>query len=157
MKLIATKKQAFFKEKISISIGKPKELWESLTYLGMLNKTRISNFNVIEDNDTLTFDTRAISTVFKNFFSTLAESLLTEFPNPLDKYNLESNCNSRFTISDGFYLNNTSEDKVLKIILKIQICKATSVDMLSERFLRDGAEVLSRPVKLSLMLGKLQN
>ena len=30
LKLIATKKQAFVKEKISKSIGKPKELWESL-------------------------------------------------------------------------------------------------------------------------------
>ena len=28
-KLITSKKQAFFKEKLSETIGKPKELWES--------------------------------------------------------------------------------------------------------------------------------
>ena len=48
-------------------IGKPKELWESLKALGMPNKTVISNFNAIEENDTLNFDTRSISKILKNF------------------------------------------------------------------------------------------
>ena len=75
LKLIATKKQAFVKEKISESIGKPKELWKPLKYLSMLNKTLISNFSAMEDNDTLTYDTRSISKFFKNFFSSLVEFL----------------------------------------------------------------------------------
>ena len=58
LRLIATKKQAFLKEKISKSIGKPKELWNSRKYLGMPNQTLISNFNAMEDNDTFTYDTR---------------------------------------------------------------------------------------------------
>ena len=37
-KLITTKKQAFFKEKLSKTIVKPKELWESIKSLGMPNK-----------------------------------------------------------------------------------------------------------------------
>ena len=90
LKLIATKKKAFVKEKISESIGKPKELWESLRYLGMPNKTLISNFNVMEDNDTLTYDTCSISTVFKNFFLSLAKSLLIKLPNPGDEDDLKS-------------------------------------------------------------------
>ena len=90
LKLIVTKKKAFVKEKISESIGKPKELWESLRYLGMPNKTLISNFNVMEDNDTLTYDTCSISTVFKNFFLSLAESLLIKHTNPGDEDNLKS-------------------------------------------------------------------
>ena len=84
-KLIATKKQLSFKEKISESIGKPKKQWESLKYLDMSSKTLISNFNVMEGNDTLTCDTRSISTVFKNFFANLPESLLTKLPNLPDK------------------------------------------------------------------------
>ena len=64
LKLIATKKEAFFKEKILESIGKPKQLWESLKYLGMPNKTLISNFNAMDNNnDTLTYATRSIYTV----------------------------------------------------------------------------------------------
>ena len=56
-KLITSKKQAFFKEKLSEMIGKPKELWESHQSLGMSNKTVISNFNVIEDSNTFTYET----------------------------------------------------------------------------------------------------
>ena len=113
LKLIPTKKQAFAKEKSLESIGKPKELWESLKYLGMQNKTLISNFKAREDNGILTYDTRSISTVFKNFVSNSTESLLLKLPNPLDKYNLESVINyySSFTIADDFCLNKTSENK----------------------------------------------
>ena len=52
LRLIATKKQAFFEEKHSETIGKPKELWESLKSLGMPKRTVISNLNAIEENDT---------------------------------------------------------------------------------------------------------
>ena len=89
MKLIATKKQAFFKEKILESIGKLKELWESFKYLGMPDETLISNFHAMQDNDALTYDTRSISTIFENFLN-LAKSLLTKLPKTLEKDNLES-------------------------------------------------------------------
>ena len=71
----------------------------------MLNKTLILNFNEVENNDTLA--------VFKNFFSNLAESLLTKLPNPLDKYSLESiiEYHSSFTITDDFYLNRLQKIK----------------------------------------------
>ena len=45
-------------EKLSETIGKTKELWESLKYLGMPKKTVISNFNATEEGNTLTQDTR---------------------------------------------------------------------------------------------------
>ena len=38
LKLTVTKKQALLKKKISESISKPKELWESLKYLGLPKK-----------------------------------------------------------------------------------------------------------------------
>lgn len=70
----------------------------------MPNKILISNLNVTEDNKTLTFDTQPISTVFKNFFSNLAEHYLGKLSDPPDKYDLNDFC-----------LNNTSEDKFLKL------------------------------------------
>ena len=45
-------------EKLSETIGKTKELWESLKSLGMPKKTVISNFNAIEEGNILTQDTR---------------------------------------------------------------------------------------------------
>ena len=87
--MITTKKQAFFKEKLSETNGKPKELWESLKSLGMPNKTVISNFNATEQGNTLTHDTRSISNIFKNFFSNLVKSLFVKLPKPPDMYNLK--------------------------------------------------------------------
>ena len=116
-----SKKQKFFEEKLSETIGKPKELWESLKSLGMPKRTVISNFNAIEENATLTYDTCSISKNFKNFFSYLAKSLLINLPNAPDKYNLQSVLRyySSFTNSDYFCLSNTSEEKVLKIMTNI--------------------------------------
>ena len=54
----------------------------------MPNKTVISNFNTIEEDHALIYESRSISKIFKNFFLNLAESLLIKLRNPLDKYNL---------------------------------------------------------------------
>ena len=56
----------------------------------MSNKTVISNFNAIEEGNTLTHESGPISKFFKNFFSNLAESLLVKLAKPPDKYNLKS-------------------------------------------------------------------
>ena len=100
--------------------------------------------------------------VFKNVLLSLSESLLTKLPNPPDKYKSESVINqfSSFTITD-FCLNNTPEDKVFEIILKIEIFKAAEIDRLSRPYLWNGAEVLSRPTsklwKLIIFCGFLWN
>ena len=73
--MITTKKNNKNSLKLSETIGKPKELWESLKSLGMPNKTVISNFNAIEQDNILTHDTRSIPKTIKNVFSNLAESL----------------------------------------------------------------------------------
>ena len=129
----------------------------------MPNKTVISSFNSIEENDTLTYDTRSISKVFKNFFSNLVKSLLIKLPSPPDKYNLQSVIRyySSFMISDDFCLSNTSGEKVLKIMTNIVISKAAGVDKLSGRFLKDGANMLAKPIStlcnLSISQGVFAN
>ena len=147
-KLVTTKKQAFFKEKLSETIVQPKELWESLKSLGMPNKTEISNFNAIEQRTTLTHDIRSISIVFKNLFSNLAEPLLIKLPKPSDKYNLKSliQCYSSFEITADFCLIGTTEKQVLKIMQDIKISKGAAVDKLSGKFLKDGADIQAKPV-----------
>ena len=75
-KLIAAKKQAFFDEKLSESVGKPKELRKNLKSRGIPKKTVVSNFNAIDDNKSLTYDIKTMSKVFKDFFSNLAKSFL---------------------------------------------------------------------------------
>ena len=114
----------------------------------MPNKTVISNFNAIEENDALIYDTRSISKNFINFFSNLVKSLLIKLPYPPEKYNLQSVIRyySIFTMSVDFCLSNTSEEKVLKIMTNIESSKGAGVDKLFGRFLKDGANILAKPI-----------
>ena len=59
--LIAAKKQAFFDEKLSEIVGKPKES------LGMPKKTIVSNFNVIDNNMSLKSDIKTFQKNFQRF------------------------------------------------------------------------------------------
>ena len=75
-------------------------------------------------------------------------SLWIKLPNPPDKYNSQSVIRhySIFTISDCFCLSNTSEKKVLEIMTNTESSKATRVDKLSGRFLKNGANILAKPI-----------
>ena len=85
-KLIAAKKQAFFDEKLSESVGKPKELRNTLKSRGIPKKTVVSNFNAIDDNKSLKYDMKTMPKVFKDFFSNLAKSFSDNLPDPSNKY-----------------------------------------------------------------------
>ena len=146
--LIAQNKQAFFDEKLSENIGKPKELWSTLKSLGMLKKTVFSNFNAIDNNKSLKYNIKTMSNVFKDFFSNLAESFLAKLPDPSNKYNLEYIFldHSNFAIPEVFHIKSTSEEKVFKIMKNIEISKAAGIDKPPERFSSDSAKILSKPI-----------
>ena len=107
----------------------------NLLNLWVCHKTVTSKFNAVKENDTLTYDTRAISKIFKDFFLNLAKSLLIKLRNPPDKYKWQSVSRyySSFTISDDFCLS--TEEKVLKIMTNIESSKAAGADKRSLRFL----------------------
>ena len=114
----------------------------------MPKKTLVSNFNATDYDKSLTYDIKTMSKVFKDFFSNLAESFLAKLPDPSNKYHLESVFfyYSGLAISEVFHIKSTSEEKVFKIMEKIEISKAAGIDTLSGRFLKDGAEILSKPI-----------
>ena len=86
-----------------------------------------------------------MSKVSKDFFSNLAESFLAKLPGPSNKYSLEFPFlyYSNIAIPEVFHIKSTSEEKVFKIMKKTEISKATGIGKLSERFLKDGAEISS--------------
>ena len=82
-----------------------------------------------------------MSKAFKDFFSNLAKSFLDKLPDPSNKYNLESVFfyYSDFAIPELFHSKSTSEEN-------IQISKASGIDKLPGRFLKDGAKILSKSI-----------
>ena len=90
----------------------------------------------------------------------MAENLLSKIPNPSNKNGVLSVAQyySYLGLTKKFDLLATEKDYVLKILRDINASKTTGIDRLPGRFLKDGADVLAKPVtyicNLSIFLNK---
>ena len=96
--------------------------------------------NAIADNKRLKCDLKSVAKTFGKSYSNLAESLLENFINSPNKFDI----NSLNRLKDNFNLNLTTEKKVLEVTQFIDILKAAGIDKISGRFLKDGANILAK-------------
>ena len=64
------------KNRLSDSIGKPKEPWKALKPLGLLSKTSVCGATALKVKNTTSFEIKSTLDAFKNYNSTLADNLL---------------------------------------------------------------------------------
>ena len=88
--LINKKKKTFVVGKLNENIGKPKELWKSLKSLGLPSKKATPSSICLENNGTLSFDSKTNAEIFKDFYSNLAGDLLKKLPSPTNKFGIEA-------------------------------------------------------------------
>ena len=76
------------------------------------------------------------------------ENLVSTLPNAPNKYGvlLVSQYYSHLGLTNKFDLLSTEKDYVLKILRDIDTWKAAGIFRLPERFLKDGTDVLAKPV-----------
>ena len=144
---INRKKKEYFEFKLTESIGKPKDLWKTIKGLGLESKS-VSTPNVcLKENNSYIFDPKQVANIFKNFFSNLAKNLVSKLPPPPNKFGKTffSSYYENLNIQSEFELQKLEEDTVLENLEKLKP-KATGVDNISSRFLKDGANVLSLPI-----------
>ena len=90
----------------------------------------------------------------------MAENLVSKLPNPSIKYGALSVAQyySHLGQTKTFELLPTAKDYILKILRDIDTSKAAGIGRLSGKFLKDGANVLAKPVtdicNLSISLNK---
>ena len=91
---------------------------------------------------------KSVAHTFAKFFSNLAESLLKNLPNNPNKFDVNSVhiYYKNIELKDNFNLNLTTGKKVLEILQFIDISKAVGTDKISGRFLKDGANILAKPI-----------
>ena len=139
-------------------IRKPKELWKSLKSLGVKFERSISNINCLDNNKSAHFHVKDIAKDFSAYFWNLAENLVSKLPNPSNKLGVSSVARSHLELTKKFNLPPTEKDYVLEILRDIDTSKAACIDRLPGRFLKDGADVLAKPVtsicNLSISLNK---
>ena len=112
----------------------------------------------------LSFDPETNAETFMDFFSNLAENLVSVLHTPPGKFGIESVkvYYEKYNLDvNDFTLSPTTEQTILKMLNNINPCKAAGLDNLSGKFLKEGANVLATPLvkicNLSIATSKFPN
>ena len=149
LSLIRKKKKTCVVGKLNENVGKPKELWKSLKSLGLPSKQDKPSKICLKKDGEHCFDDKINSNIFKDFFSNLAKELVNKLPNPPCKFGAESikRYYKHFNLGkQKFTLHHATEESVLKLLEGINPTKAAGLDNLAGKFLKDGAQILAKPV-----------
>ena len=159
--IIKNKKRNFISNKLAENIAKPKELWKTLSQLGLKSKKKTNPKICLKDNGVTNFEPKSNCKIFKTFFENLSTNLVNNLPKPTNLFGMDtvrayySNLNLD---NQGFYLQPTNHKTILKLLEEINPAKAAGIDQIGGRFLKDGATVLACPIKnlcnLSIQLSK---
>ena len=147
--MIKRKKKNFVLDKLNQNIGKPKELWKSLKSLGLPSKQKSSSSLCLENNGNLSFDPKANTEIFKDFYSNLADNLVKKLLSPPNKFGIETIKTYYQRLNLGrktFSLKATGTSAVQQLLEDINPSKSAGLHNLTGKFLRDGASVLAAPI-----------
>ena len=91
---------------------------------------------------------KSVVQTFAKFYSNLAEPLLKNLPNSPTKFDINSvhHYYKNIELRDDFNQNLTTEKKVLEVLQFINIPEVAGIDKISRRFLKDGANILAKPI-----------
>ena len=91
----------------------------------------------------------SIANNFKGFFSDLAQNFIEKLPTGRNRFdiNLEQEFYKLLNFEENpFYFAKVSEKTISDFPKELKTNKATGIDNLSGRFLKDGSKVLSTPI-----------
>ena len=146
--IIKMKKKEYYENKLAENVGKPKELWNTIKSLGLETKSKSTSNICLKDNGVNVFDSKRTANIFKDFFSNLADKLVSKLPKAPNKFGKTylSSYYESLKIGSDFNLNTVEEQTIENILKEIKPSKAPGIDNITGIFLKDGASVLARPV-----------
>jgi hypothetical protein len=161
--LIDTAKENFFTESLEANKNDSKSLWSILKNLGLPSKKGLSSSSNICLNidGNICFDKEIIADSFNHFYTTVASKLVDKLPTCVLKFGKSFVINFYASIgvkaANSFSFSLVSENQVLKYLNQLSSNKATGLDGMPSRFVKDGASIISQPlthvINLSLIQG----
>ena len=150
VKLIKQKQCHFYKEKLKENIGKSKELWKALKSLGLPSKKGTISNICLKKDDKICFDDKTNANTFKKLFCNLASDLVAKLPPPSKRFGLDT-ARSYYQdilglLPSRFKFSNVTEYHVLQLLKDMNVDKTAGIDNLSGKFLKDGANILAKPL-----------
>ena len=146
--LIKSKKKEFFENKLNENIGKPKELWKTIRELGLSKKSsEVTNICLKNDSENV-FDPKLTANIFKDFFANLAKKLVANLPSPPKRFGemFISSFYKQLNINSTFAFKPVDEETIVKLLQNMKKSKAPGIDNINGRFLRDGANIMGKPI-----------
>ena len=137
-------KANFYANKIEENKDQPKKIWQVLKKLGASAKTKNGPANIcLKINDEMTFDNEKVANTFNNFFTGIAATLVEKLPTGkglFGRQHVDSFYKEKDVTPDSFKLQKVDVDSVVKSINEIGASKATGLDGIPAKFIKDGVD-----------------
>ena len=118
-KISKKKKRHFYEINLKQKINKPRELWKTLKSMGLPFKAASASSICLKDRNEIVFNDTKNCSIFKSFFSNLAQNLVSKLP-PSPNVFTESKVASYYDdikFKDlNFEFSETSAEKILNIL-----------------------------------------
>ena len=147
--MIQKKKRTFFQDKLKENSNKSNELWKTLKSLGMNSKNMKKSKICLKENGVTQFEPKKNENIFKTFYSELAGNLVKKLPKPPLKFNTDKTmifCKKLKPNLEKFELVCITEETIKKLSCCLDVSKVLGMDEIFPRFLKDGTEVLAKPI-----------
>ena len=146
-KIIKKEKQNFHEINLKQKLHKLKQLWKTLKYMGLSSKAASALNICLKDKNKIFYNNTKNSSIFKSFFSNLAQNLVSKLP-PSPNAFTESKVawyydNIKFK-DLNFNFSEISPEIILNILESLNPSKAAGINNLSGKFLKDDTDIFAR-------------
>ena len=149
-------KRHFYNNKIEDHKNSSSDLWKTLKSLGTSSKMKSGSNSIGLDVDgSTTFDKLMVADTFNAFFTTVVNKLVSKLPTAVNIFNSKFSYQyykQKRVVQDAFSFSLLSETEVCKMLKGLSPRKATCLDDLPARFIRDGAEGIAYRISYNIYL-----
>ena len=143
-------KRHFYNNKIEEHKNSSSNLWKTLKSLGTSSKLKSGSTSISLDvYGSTTFDKLKVADTFNAFFTTVANKLVSKLPTAVNIFNskfIHQYYKPKGVVQNVFSFSLLSETEVCKMLKGLSPRKATGLDDIPARFIRDGAESIAYPI-----------
>ena len=149
-------KANYYEAQVEENKSKPTKLWQTLKSLGTSSRSKCDTKNIgLKIDNEMCFDKLKVAEQFNMFFTTVASSLVNKLPQGTGKFgddHVSSFYQGKDVSPNAFCLKEVNVDNINQILNSMSANKATGLDDLSARFIKDGA-MITHIVNMSIRQG----
>ena len=131
-KLITSAKKQYFSNIFKIDKNS-KKTWEEINKLTGKKASKGSIIDAIKYNDDLITDTKSISNIFNEYFSTIGEKMSSKYPSSV---NDRAQTDQISEVNCSLKLNQISHEEIIKIISNLPNKSSCGTDNISQKLLK---------------------